>query len=183
MKEIVLPYMQRPFSGRVDVVKFGSITKMIVSVQGNADDTAMDSTYADWETTQGIASWLKVPKLNRKRIETGRKRIRELLLKAGAPSQENTIMKRLLPILRIRQTAKTKMIFSTRKLLKQSVLVIRHGSLLIASRLALREQIKKVWSIMASLKTSNRGTSFSQEYLITSGFFVPLLAHSDFCLR
>lgn len=78
------------FLGRVDVVKILLDHEIDVSVQGNADDTAMDSTYADWETTQGIASWLKVPKLNRKRIETGRKRIRELLLKAGAPSQENT---------------------------------------------------------------------------------------------
>ena len=83
------------FLGRVGVVKILLDHEIDVSVQGNADDTAMDSTYTDWETTQGIASWLKVPELNRKHIETGRKRIRELLLKAGAISQENIDDKKL----------------------------------------------------------------------------------------
>ena len=133
----------------------------------------MDSTYADWETTQGIASWLKVPRIEPETHRNGPEAHSRTSSQSRSTVLRKTPMMKsyLLPILPIRQTARTRMVFSARKLLKQSVLVIRHGSLLIASRLALREQIKRAWSIMASLKTSNRGTSFSQGYLITSGFF------------
>jgi hypothetical protein len=61
-----------------------------VSVRGDDDDTAMDSTNADWEMTQGIASWLRVPELDQKRVESGRERVRNLLREARTPAQQDS---------------------------------------------------------------------------------------------
>lgn len=77
------------FLGRIGVVKILLDRGIDVSVRGDDDDTAMDSTNVDWEMTQGIASWLKVPPLDQKRVESGRERIRQLLLEAGTPSEED----------------------------------------------------------------------------------------------
>ena len=77
------------FLGRIGVVKILLDRGIDVSVRGDDDDTAMDSTNVDWEMTQGIASWLKVPELDQKRVEYGRERIRQLLLEAGTPSKED----------------------------------------------------------------------------------------------
>ena len=77
------------FLGRIGVVKILLDRGIDVSVRGDDDDTAMDSTNVDWEMTQGIASWLKVPPLDQKRVESGRERIRQLLREAGTPSEED----------------------------------------------------------------------------------------------
>ena len=77
------------FLGRIGVVKILLDRGVDVSVRGDDDDTAMDSTNVDWEMTQGIASWLKVPALDQKRVESGRERIRQLLREAGTPSEED----------------------------------------------------------------------------------------------
>jgi len=77
------------FLGRIGVVKILLDCGIDVSIRGDDDDTAMDSTNVDWEMTQGIASWLKVPALDRKRVESGRERIRQLLREAGTPSEED----------------------------------------------------------------------------------------------
>jgi len=77
------------FLGRIGVVKILLDRGIDVSIRGDDDDTAMDSTNVDWEMTQGIASWLKVPALDRKRVESGRERIRQLLREAGTPSEED----------------------------------------------------------------------------------------------
>ena len=77
------------FLGRIGVVKILLDRGIDVSVRGDDDDTAMDSTNVDWEMTQGIASWLKVPGLDQKRVESGRERIRQLLREAGTPSEED----------------------------------------------------------------------------------------------
>ena len=77
------------FLGRIGVVKILLDRGIDVSIRGDDDDTAMDSTNVDWEMTQGIASWLKVPALDRKRVEAGRERIRQLLREAGTPSEED----------------------------------------------------------------------------------------------
>ena len=50
----------------------------------------MDATNADWEMTQGIASWLRVPELDQKRVESGRERVRNLLREAGTPAQQDS---------------------------------------------------------------------------------------------
>ena len=65
------------FLGRIGVVKILLDRGVDVSVRGDDDDTAMDSTNVDWEMTQGIASWLRVPALEQKRVESGRERIRQ----------------------------------------------------------------------------------------------------------
>lgn len=77
------------FLGRIGVVKILLDRGIDVSIRGDDDDTAMDSTNVDWEMTQGIASWLKVPPLDQKRVESGRERIRQLLREAGTPSEED----------------------------------------------------------------------------------------------
>ena len=77
------------FLGRVGVATLLLDRGIDVSVRGDDDDTAMDSTNVDWEMTQGIASWLKVPALDQKRVELGRERIRKLLREAGTPSKED----------------------------------------------------------------------------------------------
>ena len=77
------------FLGRIGVVKILLDRGIDVSVRGDDDDTAMDSTNVDWEMTQGIASWLKVPGLDQKRVESGRERIRQLLREASTPSKED----------------------------------------------------------------------------------------------
>ena len=77
------------FLGRIGVVKLLLGRGIDISVRGDDDDTAMDSTNADWEMTQGIASWLRVPALEQKRVESGRERIRQLLREAGTPSKED----------------------------------------------------------------------------------------------
>lgn len=77
------------FLGRIGVVKILLDRGIDVSVRGEDDDTAMDSTNVDWEMTQGIASWLKVPALDRKRVESGRERIRQLIREASTPSKED----------------------------------------------------------------------------------------------
>ena len=77
------------FLGRVGVATLLLDRGIDVSVRGDDDDTAMDSTNVDWEMTQGIASWLKVPALDQKRVESGRERIRKLLREAGTPSKED----------------------------------------------------------------------------------------------
>ena len=77
------------FLGRIGVVKILLDRGVDVSVRGDDDDTAMDSTNVDWEMTQGIASWLKVPALDQKRVESGRERIRQFLREAGTPSKED----------------------------------------------------------------------------------------------
>ena len=78
------------FLGRVGVVRLLLDRGIDVSVRGDDDDTAMDSTNVDWEMTQGIASWLKVPALDQKRVESGRERVRNLLREAGTPSQQDS---------------------------------------------------------------------------------------------
>ena len=77
------------FLGRVGAVRLLLDRGIDVSVRGDDDDTAMDSTNVDWEMTQGIASWLRVPALNQKRVESGRERIRQLLREAGTTSKED----------------------------------------------------------------------------------------------
>ena len=77
------------FLGRIGVVKILLDRGIDVSVRGDDDDTAMDSANVDWEMTQGIASWLKVPALDQKRVESGRERIRQLLREAGTPLEED----------------------------------------------------------------------------------------------
>ena len=77
------------FLGRIGVVKILLDRGIDVSIRGDDDDTAMDSTNVDWEMTQGIASWLKFRRLDRKRVESGRERIRQLLREAGTPSEED----------------------------------------------------------------------------------------------
>ena len=78
------------FLGRVGVVRLLLDRGIDVSVRGDDDDTAMDATNADWEMTQGIASWLRVPELNQKRVESGRERVRKLLREAGTPAQQDS---------------------------------------------------------------------------------------------
>ncbi|MBT6055898.1 MAG: acyltransferase family protein [Planctomycetaceae bacterium] len=78
------------FLGRVGVVRLLLDRGIDISVRGDDDDTAIDSTNADWEMTQGIASWLRVPELDKKRVELGRERVRKLLREAGAPSHQDS---------------------------------------------------------------------------------------------
>jgi peptidoglycan/LPS O-acetylase OafA/YrhL len=77
------------FLGRFGVAKILLDRGIDVAVRGDDDDTAMDSTKVDWGMTQGIASWLRVPALDQKRVESGRERVRKLLREARASSEED----------------------------------------------------------------------------------------------
>ena len=70
------------FLGRARLVEVLLDRKIDVTVRGDEDDTALDATNVPWDETQGIATWLGVPEIDRKTVEAGRKKVRELLQEA-----------------------------------------------------------------------------------------------------